>query len=123
MNKKYLRDVDVVPRTGFVYQDKDTKQIVSGGSFRGLVKNIIKHRKLNGLETDATIEDSIHEYLCNNNPEDFCAEGHRGLGDVVHFVASPFAKAIDAAFGTNVHGCWSCAGRRAALNAAVQFKH
>ena len=123
MSQKYLRDVDVVPRTGFVYKDKDTHQVISGGSFRHLIKNIIKHRKINGLETDAKIEDAVHEYLCANNPENFCAEGSRGLGDVVHFIAQPIAGLIDATFGTNVRGCWSCAGRRAALNAAISFKH
>lgn len=47
----------------------------------------------------------------------------RGLGDVVHAVAQPIARAIDLASGgrTQVAHCGGCAQRRAALNKAVPF--
>lgn len=123
MSQKYLQDLSIVPRSGFVFRDSDTNQIISAGSFKELVKKTIQHRKLNGLETDAKILDKIHSFLCENNPKDFCAEGYRGLGDVVHAVAQPIAALIDGALGTNVRGCWSCASRREALNKAVGFRH
>ena len=40
----------------------------------------------------------------------------RGLGDMVHAVAHPIAKAIDAVAGTDLQHCSKCAQRRAALN-------
>jgi len=123
VSQKYLQDTAVVPPSGFVYKDHDTSQVVSAGSFSELIKKTIQHRKINGLVTDAKIVDKIHAYLCDNNPSDFCAEGYRGLGDVVHAVAQPIAALIDGALGTNVRGCWSCAGRREALNKAVGFRH
>lgn len=42
-----------------------------------------------------------------------------GLGDAVHFVAQPIARAIDRVAGTNIQNCGGCAQRRAALNEAV----
>ena len=122
-SQKFLRDTAVVPPSGFVYKDPDTKKVISAGSFMELIKNSVQHRKKNGLETDAKIVDHIHSYLCDNNPADFCAEGYRGLGDVVHAVADPIAALIDGAIGTNIRGCWSCAQRRDALNKAVGFRH
>ena len=122
MSQKYLRDTTIVPPSGFVYQDEDTKQILSGGSFNELVGHVVNHRRHNGLEVDAKIIDQIHTYLCKVNGESRCAEGTRGLGDVVHALAQPIAWAIDKTLGTNVSGCWSCSGRRQALNEAVPFK-
>jgi hypothetical protein len=123
MSQKYLLDTAVVPRSGWVYKDEDTKQVITAGSFMGLVKNAVQHRKKNDLAVDAKIVDKIHAFLCEQNPEDFCAEGYRGLGDAIHAVAQPIAGLIDAALGTNVRGCWSCAQRRDALNKAVGFRH
>jgi len=40
----------------------------------------------------------------------------RGAGDVVHFVAHPVAKAIDAVAGTNLQNCGGCKRRREKLN-------
>ena len=40
----------------------------------------------------------------------------RGLGDLVAIFAEPIARASDAALGTHLVGCNSCAERRAALN-------
>lgn len=122
-SQKFLRDTATVPRSGFVYRDPETKQVITAGNFLALIRNAVQHRKKNGLETDAKIVDRIHEYLCDNNPAEFCAEGYRGLGDVVHAIAQPIAGVIDAALGTNIRGCWSCAQRREALNAAVGFRH
>jgi hypothetical protein len=117
----YIRDVTVWPPSGFVYTDEDTKQVISAGSFNELVQAVVNHRRHNGLEIDAKIVDAIHAYICkvnNNNP---CAKGTRGLGDLVHAIAQPIAWAIDKTLGTNVQGCWSCSGRRQALNEAVPF--
>ena len=40
----------------------------------------------------------------------------KGLGDVIHKIANPIAKTLDAVFKTNIQGCSACAQRRAALN-------
>ena len=45
-----------------------------------------------------------------------------GLGDLVHGVANPIAKAIDFVAGTDLQNCPSCNGRREALNRNVPFK-
>ncbi len=42
-----------------------------------------------------------------------------GLGDAVHAVANPIAKAIDSVFGTNLASCQGCADRRDALNKLI----
>jgi len=117
----YLQDTSVVPPSGFVYQDEDTKQIISGGSFKELIIAVVQHRQQNGLDVDAKIVDAIHAYMCAMNNNGPYAKGTRGLGDLVHTVAQPIAWVIDKAFGTNVQGCWSCGGRRDALNKAVPF--
>lgn len=39
-----------------------------------------------------------------------------GLGDLVHAVAHPVARALDAVVGTNLSTCGSCDQRREALN-------
>lgn len=45
----------------------------------------------------------------------------KGLGDLIHKVANPIAKAIDTVAGTNVQGCGGCAKRREKLNQMVPF--
>jgi hypothetical protein len=40
----------------------------------------------------------------------------RGLGDLVHQIALPVAKAIDAVAGTNLQTCGGCKRRREKLN-------
>jgi len=44
------------------------------------------------------------------------AKKYRGLGDVVHAVAQPVAKVIDAVVGTRIQGCAGCGRRRAKWN-------
>jgi hypothetical protein len=44
------------------------------------------------------------------------AKKYQGLGDVIHAVAQPIAKAIDIAIGTNIDGCSGCQKRREILN-------
>jgi len=122
MSQQYLRDTSIHPQSGFIYQDEDTKQIINAGSFTDLIAAVVSHRRHNGLPVDAKIVDAIHAYLCKVNHNGPCAEGTRGLGDLVHTIAQPIAWAIDKALGTNVQGCWSCSGRRQALNEAVPFK-
>ena len=39
-----------------------------------------------------------------------------GLGDKVHAIAQPIAKAIDKAVGTKISTCGACARRREKLN-------
>ena len=39
-----------------------------------------------------------------------------GLGDKVHAIAQPIAKAIDKTVGTNISKCGACAKRREKLN-------
>jgi len=46
----------------------------------------------------------------------------RGLGDVVHALASPIAKAVDAVAGTNLQNCGGCAARREKLNQKFPLK-
>jgi hypothetical protein len=50
------------------------------------------------------------EQIKNGQPLGF------GLGDLVHIVANPIAKTLDAVAGTQIEGCQSCAQRRADLN-------
>jgi hypothetical protein len=121
MSQQYLRDTSIHPPSGFVYQDEDTKQVITAGSFTDLVSGVVSHRRTNGLEVDAKIVDAIHAYMCKANNNGPCSEGTRGLGDLVHTIAQPIAWAIDKALGTNVQGCWSCSGRRQVLNEAVPF--
>jgi hypothetical protein len=45
----------------------------------------------------------------------------KGLGDLIHKVANPIAKAIDSVAGTNVQGCGGCAKRRESLNKLMPF--
>jgi len=56
----------------------------------------------------------IVDQLCDSLGEKYC-DGV-GLGDLVHAVAQPIAKAIDNIAGTNIQGCGGCAKRRAMLN-------
>jgi hypothetical protein len=118
----YLQDTSIHPASGFIYKDSDTKQVITAGSFVDLVSSVVHHRRSNNLEVDAKIVDLIHTYICQVNDNGPCAKGTRGLGDLVHTIAQPIAWAIDKALGTNVQGCWSCSGRRQALNQAVPFK-
>jgi hypothetical protein len=39
-----------------------------------------------------------------------------GLGDAVHKIANPIARAIDRVAGTNIQGCGSCQKRKEYLN-------
>jgi hypothetical protein len=43
------------------------------------------------------------------------------IGDVVHSVAQPIAKAIDKVAGTNIQGCAGCKRRRARLNGRLDI--
>jgi hypothetical protein len=45
----------------------------------------------------------------------------RGLGDAVEVFAKPIARALDAAFGTDLENCAGCAERREKLNESVPF--
>lgn len=44
------------------------------------------------------------------------APAPRGLGDAVHAVAQPIARALDAVLGTKIQECGGCKARREALN-------
>lgn len=46
---------------------------------------------------------------------------YAGLGDVVHTLAQPVAKLIDAVAGTDIQHCSACGQRRKDLNAKVPF--
>ena len=118
----YLKDTGAHPGSGFIYKDADTQQVITAGSFVDLISSVVSHRKTNNLEVDAKIVDQIHAYICQANNNEPCSLGTRGLGDLVHTVTQPIAWAIDKILGTNVQGCWSCSGRRQALNEAVPFK-
>lgn len=60
----------------------------------------------------------IHN-VCYHTPGDICSEKLRGLGDLIHVVAQPIAKAIDAVAGTDLQNCGGCAQRREQMNKAV----
>ena len=45
-----------------------------------------------------------------------------GLGDLVHAVAHPLAKATDRILGTNLQNCGGCARRRETLNRALPLQ-
>jgi hypothetical protein len=110
---KLKSTLDPLP-TGFVYQDYQTKAVITASSFSELLKRVIQHRHLNGLTIHGNQEQMIHDQLCDKLGPAFC-EGY-GLGDMVHTLAKPIAKAIDSFAGTNVSGCGACAQRRARLN-------
>lgn len=50
---------------------------------------------------------------CAKDPG-FCES--RGMGDLVHVLALPVAKALDSVFGSRLSDCKACAKRRAWLN-------
>ena len=109
-----LKNPMVRPPTGFVYQDHDTKAVITANSFDELVYRVNHHRHLNGLTLHGNQEQMIHDQMCDKLGPEHC-DG-KGLGDVVHSIAQPIAKAIDAVAGTNIQGCGACAKRRAMLN-------
>lgn len=109
-----LKDTSVVPPTGFNYKDYDTKTVITAGSFHELLTRVNHHRHINGLTLHGNQEQMIHDQLCDKLGPDHC-EGY-GLGDAVHAVAQPIARAIDYVAGTHIGGCGSCAKRRALLN-------
>lgn len=123
MSQRYLKDISVVLPSGFTYKDEDTGTVLTSHNFNGLLAKAIQHRATQGLPSDATLIDKIEKYLCKNNPEEYCTDKARGLGDLVHSIAQPIARVIDQNLGTNIKGCWSCASRRKALNKAVAFRH
>lgn len=54
-------------------------------------------------------------------PNEFQALAERfkrttGLGDLVHRIAQPIARAIDSTLGTDIEHCGGCAKRRERLN-------
>jgi len=46
-----------------------------------------------------------------------------GLGDMVHGIAHPIAKAIDSIIGTKIHECGGCQKRRETLNRKFPIKN
>jgi len=109
-----LRDIQTVPPTGFVYQDYDTKAVVTAGSFQELLGRVNHHRHLNGLTLHGNQEQMLHDQLCDKLGKEYCE--NYGVGDAVHAIAQPIAIAIDRVAGTNIQGCGACAKRRAKLN-------
>lgn len=109
-----LKDTRVVPPTGFSYQDHDTKAVITAGTFQELLERVNHHRHLNGLTLHGNQEQMLHDQLCDKLGPEHCEK--YGLGDVVHAVAQPIARAIDTVAGTNIQGCGACAKRRAMLN-------
>ena len=109
-----LKDTSIVPPIGFTYQDPDTKMVITGGYFEELVRNVTRHRAANNLKINENQEQMIHDQICDKLGPDHCESF--GLGDAVHALAQPIARAIDMVAGTNIRGCGSCAKRRAMLN-------
>ena len=109
-----IKDLLKKPPTGFVYTDSDTKSVVTGNTFADLVRNVNRHRYLNGLQFFVDQEQMIHDQLCDKLGSEYC-EGY-GLGDAVHSIANPIAKVMDKFVKTNIKACISCAQRRARLN-------
>ena len=60
------------------------------------------------------MEQMIQDQICEQNNGEGCDKP--GVGDIVHAIAQPIAKAIDRVAGTNVQKCGACAKRRAMLN-------
>ncbi len=56
-----------------------------------------------------------------NSPKSPHSALPRGLGDLVHALAHPLARAIDAVAGTNLQNCPACARRRENLNRIIPF--
>ena len=55
--------------------------------------------------------------LCIANGQNNENSKIQGLGDIVHKVARPIAKAIDRTLGTDIENCGGCKERRKKLNA------
>lgn len=109
-----LKDTKTPPPIGFVYQDYDTKAVVTAITFEELIARVNHHRHLNGLTLNGNQEQMVHDQMCDKLGSEYCEK--TGVGDVVHAVAKPIAVAIDKIAGTNIQGCGSCAKRRAKLN-------
>lgn len=109
-----LKSTTTVPPTGFVYQDYDTKAVLTANSFEELLYRVNHHRHLQGLVLHGNQEQMLHDQLCDKLGPEYC--GGKGLGDVVHAIAQPIAQAIDSVAGTKIKGCGACAKRRANLN-------
>lgn len=66
----------------------------------------------------------IENWMCEQKLARHCSERIEGLGDLVHMVASPIARAMDKVLGTNFVPCVEreespCQKRRRKLNKAV----
>ena len=109
-----LKDTTKKPPTGFSYQDVDTKVVISAETFNQLLILVNQHRHINGLTLYGHQDQMIHDQICSKLDSSYC-EGF-GIGDMVHAIAQPIAKAIDQVAGTNIQGCGACAKRRAMLN-------
>lgn len=94
--------------------DYETKAAITANSFDELLYRVNHHRHLNGLTLHGNQEQMIHDQICDRIGPEYCES--YGLGDAVHKIAQPIAKAIDAVAGTNIQGCGACAKRRANLN-------
>jgi len=87
---------------------------IESTSFAGLVQDVKSIRDLKGKQNHNYLEQMIEDQICDRLPQEEC-DG-RKLGDVVHAIAKPLAKAIDKTLNTNFGRCGSCAKRRARLN-------
>lgn len=94
-----LKNTKTRPPTGFVYQDHDTKAVLTANSFEELLYRVNHHRHLNGLTLHGNQEQMIHDQLCDKLGPEHCES--YGLGDAVHAIAQPIAKAIDTVAGNS----------------------
>jgi len=109
-----LKDKLKTPACGWRYLDPDLKTWVQGSSFEGLIQDVMELRINRGLPIDNFIRQMVEDQICDRLPKEECRGA--SLGDIVHTLAKPVAKALDKTFGTKLQGCGACAKRRAKLN-------
>lgn len=104
---------DIAVGNGFVYVHQQTSARFQHPNLFHLHKAVSDHCKANGFTLD---NDEFESNVCRNTTNIVCAEGTRGLGDVIHGIAQPLARLSDSLLGTELAGCGGCFKRQHELN-------
>jgi hypothetical protein len=107
---------DNVVGQGFIY-----KHVQTGAQFQGITLEILRNKVVAFVQANGFVlnNEEFEDNVCHNTPNCVCTEAIRGLGDIVHTVLNPIAKAIDYTTGSNLQGCGGCAQRQEGLNKLV----
>lgn len=112
-----IKNLKEAPKHGWRYNSPDTGHQHTAETYEALVSSVAREKVQRGLPIPAFLEQMIQDQICDLNNGEGCESV--GLGDMVHAVAQPIAKAIDRVAGTNIQGCGACAKRRAMLNSTL----